>query len=65
MVEQIERNHFSNSFDYFQALIKEMKSSSLIATQCLKARTVKHSKAMDEQAKAIARQAKVIVEERK
>ena len=33
IVDLIERNHFSNSFDYFQALIEEMNNWSLMITQ--------------------------------
>ena len=48
-----QRNHFSNKFDDFQALITELKNQSLIA------------KVMAKQAKVRADQAKVSVEERK
>ena len=66
MVEQ--RNHFSNKFDDFQALIKEFKNQSLIARQRferLEAQRVKQAKFMAEQAKVKADQAKVNVEKRK
>ena len=33
MVEQIERNHISNTFDDFQDLIEELKNQSLMTTQ--------------------------------
>ena len=54
MVEQTERNS-ANKFDDFQALIKEMKSQSLMISQRLEAQ-------MAEQAKATTDQTKVIVE---
>ena len=66
MVEQ--RNHFSNKFDDFQALIDELKNQSLIARQCLEqfeAQMVKQAKVMAEQAKVRADQAKVKAEQAK
>ena len=66
MVEQ--RNHFSNKFDDFQALIDELKNQILIARQCLEqfeAQMVEHAKVMAEQAKVRADQAKVKAEQAK
>ena len=61
------RNHFSNKFDDFQALIDELKNQSLIARQCLEQfeaqLMVKQAKVMAEQAKVRANQAKVKVEQ--
>ena len=60
IVEQ--RNHFSNKFDDFQALIEELKSQSLIARQrfeLFEAQRVKQAKVRAEQAKIRFNQAKV------
>ena len=57
MAEQIERNQFSNVFDYFQALIEEyLKNQSLTISQRLEAPIIEQAKTMAEQvqqAKAI------------
>ena len=64
MVEQIERNQYSNAFDYFHALIEELKSEYWISTQRFEACMVEQAKAvMKEQAKTITEQANAIVEE--
>ena len=63
MVEQ--RNHFSNKFDDFQALIKELKNQSLMAIQCferLEAQMVEQAKVRAGQAKARVEQTKTIME---
>ena len=51
MVDQIERKHFSNTFDDFQALIEELKNQSLISSQLLEAQMTKQAKAMVEKLK--------------
>ena len=59
MVEQIAINQLSNAFDYFQALIEELKNHSLTISQQLEALMVGQAKAMAKQ----VQQSKVIVEE--
>ena len=57
MLEQIEKNQYSNAFDYFHALIEELKSESLISTQRFEACMVEQAKAvMKEQAKTTTEQ---------
>ena len=46
MVKQIERNQFSNAFDYFQALIEELKNQSLTISQRLEEPMVGKAKTM-------------------
>ena len=46
MVEKIERNQYSNAFDYFHALIEELKSESLISTQLFEACMVEQAKTL-------------------
>ena len=46
MVDQIKRNKFSNAFDYFQALIEELKNQGLTISQRLEEPMVGKVKAM-------------------
>ena len=46
MVEQIEINQFSNSFDYFKVLIEELKNHRMIISQQLEAPMVRQVKTM-------------------
>ena len=46
MVEQIERNQFFNAFNYFQALIGELKNQRLTISQRLEASMVGQAKTM-------------------
>ena len=64
MVEQIERNQYSNAFDYFHALIEELKNECLISTQRFEACMVEQAKVvMKEQARTTTEQTKAIAEE--
>ena len=46
MVEQIEINQFSNSFDFFKALIEELKNHRMTISQQLEALMVRQVKTM-------------------
>ena len=62
MVEQIERNQYSNAFDYFHALIEELKSECRISTQPFEACMVEQAEdVIKEQAKTTTEQAKAIM----
>ena len=59
MVEQ--RNHFSNKFDDFQALIKELKNKSLMAIQRFEQLEAQMAKVRAKQDKVKVDQAKARV----
>ena len=68
MVEQIERNRFSNKFDDFQVLIEGLKNQSLMAIQHFErfeAQMVEQAKVRVKHAKVMTKQAKVMAEQAK